>query len=559
MAARQGVLALVIAFAMTAAPAEATTRTGSGNDPAGDSVVNGGNNGHDILQAAAAANDAGTAAIAMRLAATPAANGYPYGVLGTRSADGTCSEPAAYFFGEMSSGAAVYVVGSAAKSATLTREGTTVTLSATGDPNLALPFDCAHAGIAKSRDYDAYFDQLETPFPMAAEAPPAATPTPTPTATPAPPAATPVPQPPVVANTPPVKVPAAAKLTVSLTGAPSTIKRNKTMRLKLKIANDGSKRSSKVTVSAGKARGLSVSRVKPLAALKPAQKRTVTLKVKLGKTAKKATSLKVTVKAGKLKTSSTVLLRIGKAKKLAPKPTPQAEAKKSPIVGTYWWRTVNHVDWAWDNRGLYFVDGGTVYSGFPAGGLPTACTTPPAEPGDEFDTRDGCLTYSYDEKTGAVVIGDKTGTFQDGKLTIDGETYAPLALAAPGQRFTINEHRHYSFQGLCGLITGCTVTKEFLSLSPDGQFIKSRSTTSTMGDPGLGPWTAIGSYPPDQHGTYEVQAGGRIQLTYADGTVKVETFAIDTNRDTRQPDPVGEGVLIGEDNFYPDPFPDIDG
>jgi hypothetical protein len=269
--------------------------------------------------------------------------------------------------------------------------------------------------------------------------------------------------------------------------------------------------------------------------------------------------MKVTVKAGKLKASSTLLLKIGKAKKVSGKPRPQPQAKKSPIVGTYWWRTVNHVDWAWDNRALYFVDGASVYSGFPAGGPPAACTTPVASPEDEFDTRDGCLAYSFDEKTGAVVIGDKSGTFKDGKLVIDGEEYWPLTFAQPGQRFTINEHRHYSFQGMCGLITGCTVTKEFLSLSPDGQFIRSRSTTSTMGDPGLGPWTAIGSYPPDQHGTYEVLAGGKIQLAYADGTVKVETFAIDTNRTTRQPDPVGEGVLIGEDNFYPDPFPDIDG
>ena len=82
-----------------------------------------------------------------------------------------------------------------------------------------------------------------------------------------------------------------------------------------------------------------------------------------------------------------MLLRIGKARKAKPTPAP----KKSPIVGTFWWRNVNHVDWAWDNRALYFVDGGSVYSGFPKGGLPTTCTTPVAEPDEEFDTREGCL------------------------------------------------------------------------------------------------------------------------------------------------------------------------
>ena len=109
---------------------------------------------------------------------------------------------------------------------------------------------------------------------------------------------------------------------------------------------------------------------------------------------------------------------------------------------------------------------------------------------------------------------------------------------------------------MCGLILGCTVTQKFLSMAPDGKFILSRSTTSTMGDPGMGPFTAVGSYPPDQHGTYEVLDGGRIRLAFADGTVKTETFAVDTNHETNAPDPVGEGVLIGADNFYPDPFPD---
>jgi hypothetical protein len=293
--------------------------------------------------------------------------------------------------------------------------------------------------------------------------------------------------------------------------------------------------------------------VATLSALKPAQKRTVKLRVRLSAKARASTTLKVTARAGKLKASSALLLRVGKARK-APKPTP--EAHKSPIVGTFWWRTVNHVDYAWDNRALYFVDGGSVYSGFPAGGLPSTCATPPAKPEEEFDKRDGCLPYTFDSKTGAVTIGDKTGTFKDGELTIDGEEYYATQIAAAGARFTFNEHKHVDFSGMCGLILGCTVTQKFLSMAPDGKFILSRSTTSTMGDPGIGPFTAVGSYPPDQHGTYEVLDGGRIQLAFADGTVKVETFVVDTNHDTNAPDPINEGVLIGADNFYPDPFPD---
>ena len=544
MAARQGVLATIIAFAVIAAPAEATIRKGSTTDARSD-TRNGGTAGHDIAAVAAVSDDAGGGAVAIELAATPAANGYPVGILGTKASDGSCSDPGVVFLGNVGGRTVSYAAtGGTAKTGVMTVEGNTVTLASTAapDPDLARGFDCAVAGISANLGMSAYYDESGF-IPLAAEAPPAATPAPTPAA----PAPTPAP---TTATTPPVPVPKAAKLNVTLSGTPATIKRNRTMKLKLKVANAGAKKSAKITVSVAKARGLSVSKVKALKALDPAKSRTVTLKVKLSKQARTSTTLKVTVKAGKLKQSSSVLLKIGKAKKLPPKPT-TPQTKKSPIVGTYWWRTVTQIDYAWDNRALYFVDGAAVYSGFPTGGLPATCTTPPQSPEDEFDTREGCLPYTFDEQSGAVTIGDKAGTFAGGKLTIDGEEYIPLQIPEAGARFAFNEHRHFSFSGMCGMIFGCTTTQQYLSMGADGQFIWTRQSLTTAGDPGIGPWTAVGSYPPDQRGTYEVLAGGKIQLSYADGTVKVETFAVDTNRTTRQPDPLGEGVLIGEDNFYP--------
>ena len=107
-----------------------------------------------------------------------------------------------------------------------------------------------------------------------------------------------------------------------------------------------------------------------MAKLKPAQQRTLTLKVKLTRNA----TLKITAKSGKLTAKTSLPLKLGKQSKKLPAPA----TKKSPIVGTYWWRTITHVDYAWDNRALYFVDDKTVYSGFPKGGLPATCTTPPA-------------------------------------------------------------------------------------------------------------------------------------------------------------------------------------
>jgi hypothetical protein len=546
----RGALAALVVWAAVAAPAQATIRSGAGSDPGGDAS---GGSGYDIVAVKATADDAaGAASIAVTTAAPLPAGGILVGIVGTRSGT-SCGTPNAVFAAQPSTNTAFYARNGAAgtTSAQLAQGGDTVTISATGD-DLKVPFDCVLAGSTTDPGLNAFNDATDVADLLA----PAPTPTPTPQPTAAPPAPTPVPAPPATAKTPPVAVPKAAKLTVSLSGAPSTIKRNKTMTLKLKVANDGSKKSSRLKVTFSRARGLSgVSRSRSMPALRPAQKRTLKLKVKLTKKARKETTLKVTVKAGKAKAGSAILLRIGKARKVAPGKTPAAppQAGKSPIVGTYWWRSVSHVDYAWDNRALYFVDGGTVYSGFPKGGLPAACTTPPAEPAEEIDTREGCLPYTYDEKTGAVTIGDKAGTFKDGKLTIDGNGYTPIAIASPGQRFGFNEHEHTGFWGQCGFITGCSITRQYLTLTPDGQFVLSKSTTASVGDPGFGPYTVAGSYPPDQHGTYEVQAGGKIVLSYADGHVDVQTFGIDTTNG--QPDPNGSGVLIGEDNYYPDPSP----
>ena len=35
----------------------------------------------------------------------------------------------------------------------------------------------------------------------------------------------------------------------------------------------------------------------------------------------------------------------------------------------------------------------------------------------------------------------------------------------------------------------------------------------------------------------------------------INHVAVLTKDDTLQPDPVGEGVFVGVDNYYPDPFP----
>lgn len=522
-----------------AAPAQATVRKGQGTDPAGDAA-----GGNDIVAVAAQADDAsGTVVIGVGLAAPPAS--WVVGLIGTRSGD-TCVAPYVLLRGRPATGLAQYARDTASgySTAQMRVDGNIVTLGAS-DSSLALPFDCAIAGT--SADGNSPLLDATGALTLAPDAPPAATPTPTATPVPTPAPAT------TTEHVAPVAVPKAAKLSATLGGVPTTIKRNRTITLKLLLADGGSKATAPITVAVASARGLTSTRKKlKVAKLKAAQRRTLKLKVKLTPRARKSTTLRITARAGKLKATSSVLLRIGKAPKVAP-----GGAKKGPLVGTYWWRTVNHADYAWDNRAFYFVDDRTVYSGLPENGLPASCTTPPAKPDQEIDQRDGCLPYTYDAKTGALTIGDKAGTYKPGsRLVLDGNTYSATVIPAAGARYSFADHEHFDFSGFCGFVTGCTVTKKFLTLTPDGQFVLSHSTTATMGDPGLGPFTAVGSYPPDQHGTYEVIAGGKIHLAFADGTARDATFAVLTKDDTLQPDPVAEGVFVGVDNFYPDPFPD---
>ena len=99
-------------------------------------------------------------------------------------------------------------------------------------------------------------------------------------------------------TTPPIPQPKTAKLTATLGGVPSTIKRNHTITLTLKLGNEGSKSTSAVTVSLAKPRGVSIARTKmKVSKFKPAQHRTLKLKLKLTAKAKKATTFKVTARS----------------------------------------------------------------------------------------------------------------------------------------------------------------------------------------------------------------------------------------------------------------------
>lgn len=538
---------LTALIGLTTAASAAVFR-GSGADPAGDGPAP----ARDVTAVEATYDDAGALGVSLTFGAAPDPLFF-FVVAGTRAADGTCGTPFAALGGYTDQAAGYWARsgGGAQSGVAVARDGAKLTASVTDAGLAGSAFDCVTGYVTPQDDTSTRYDTIDPPVGLAPPTPPPVTAPPSPPAAPAP-APAPAPQPKPAA--PPKATKKAPALAVTVSGVPSTIKRNHTMSLKVKLANTGTAAATGVRLRAGSARGLSVRpgtfTVRTLKAGK-----SVTRRVKVRLTAKARTTTTLSLKASgarKLAASGRVALKVGQAKKPKPaktKPTGPAgpSGPKSPLAGTYWWYTINHVDSAWDNHGVYFLDDAWAFHGIPKGGLPTACSAQVA----------GCEPYTYNAATGAVTLGTAAGTFKDGKLSLadegDVRDFTRLVIPDAGARYAVNLV-HRGFQGMCGLIFGCTTWEYWLQLLPDGQFVYSRSTTSTMGDPGLGPFTYVGSYPPGEHGAYDVQPNGRIHLAYADGTAKDYTFAVQLSA-AGQPDPGGEGVFLDDDNFYKDEMP----
>ncbi len=207
--------------------------------------------------------------------------------------------------------------------------------------------------------------------------------------------------------------------------------------------------------------------------------------------------------------------------------------------------------YAWDNHAVWFLDDRWAYYGFPPSGRPT-CSAPTTVTDDKGrPTDEGCRPYTYDPKSGRLTVGALSGhrreatTSDSGELDFDWELTIPRA----GARYEADlEHRGYS--GMCGLITGCTTWHYLFALRADGGFMRSNSTTTTMGDGTSTPFVWGSRMPPDKTGTYEILAGGAIRFHYLDGRVATETIGIERSRG--RDDPAGRGIVIGDTNYYPD-------
>jgi hypothetical protein len=541
---RLGLVTAVIALAMSlafAASAAAEVRSGSATDGTEPERISG---SIDIVAVNASYDTAGALSVAVTTLAAPPVPTETF-VLGARFGilSGTeCVEPAAAILGSYTQPAEV------AWAATTGGEGigaesisgTTITLTA-ADPALAnQPFNCVEPAIFEVDEegelVSPALEGLTAPIHLIGPPPP-----------PPPP---PAPSNPAPTTTPPPPPKPKANLIVAPKTA--TLHRKAWKKVTVKITNTGDAAARKVTLKLGKAKGVAIKpksgRLK-LKSIAAGKSKVAAFKAKLTTKAKARSKVALTVTgAAGVKATGVVTLEAWKKPpkkkgKKGKQPPPPATA---PLAEKIFYAYRTEVSESATLIGYAFLDGEWAYHGIPSEGLPS-CTS--ATVNGAKDGPEGCVKYKFDPTTGSVKIGSVTGKLNPGgDLEIEGETYSATSIPPAGTRLQL-EQEYIGYSGLCGLITGCTTWHEHLILTSGGEFVLSRESLSTLGGTGPGQtFIAAGSYPPDQHGTYAVEKGARIKLTFADGSVQTKTFAYFLNKEGK-PDPANEGVLLGVDYF----------
>ncbi len=533
----------LVMSAVIAASAAAEVRTGSTTDPVDPDVQA----GLDIV-AVSTNYDSGsgtiTASVTSRGAIETEGNSGVSIAMGTL--DGTECKLDLFVLGAFSDPpAGIWSYGESSASAAVSVSGSTTTLSTEAASALAgQPFNCALA-FSFGNGGSSIRDMISAPIQMAAAPPPPAT-------APAPAPAAPPPPPPPVKPGPKVK--RAASLSVS---APApTLRRNAWKKVKVTIANGGTGTATKVALTLGKAKGVAVkpkARTLKLKSIAPGKSKTATFRVMLTRKAKASSKLTLAVTGAKgVKAAGTLTIKAWKKptghkktkknKKRKPTPNePMPTPAPAPLAGKIFYRLQSQPSESAKLEAIAFIDGTWAYNGMPAGGLPScSATTGGAE-------TEGCVKYTYDAGSGAVQL-EKVGNGTlngEGFLEIGEKSYSPTSTPAPGTTLQV-EQEYVGYYGLCGPFSTCTTWHEYLTLTSSGEFILSRESLSTS--EGAGTFTAAGSYPPDQHGTYAIESGARIRLSFADGTSQTKTIAILLNKQG-QPDPVGEGLLLDSSYF----------
>jgi hypothetical protein len=544
---RLGLVTAVIVLAMSlvvVAKAAAELRSGAATDPveSGPGSEERIEPGQDIV-----AVNANYDTTAGTVTATVTTNGAPTTsnsfllVRFSTVEDGECVRPRVFLGASYSSGSGEWLIedtsGGSTSPATATKSiaGNATTLTATATALANQPYACAEAYVLDETQPsgEQVLEGLTAPIQLVGPPPP-----PPPAS---PPPSTPTTPPPAPAPTP------RANLVVS----PKTVivHRNKWKKVTVKITNTGDAAAGKVALKIGKARGVGIKpksgklKLKSIAAGKS---KVASFKVQLTKKAKARSKLTLTISGAKgVKASGLLTLEAWKK----PRPKKGKKGEKPPVPANP--PLAEKIFYAYKTEtshsatliGYAFIDGEWAYHGIPTDGLPS-CTevTGNAE-------KEGCVKYRYDPASGTVQIGSLTGKISaGGALELDGESYFATSTPAAGTRLQV-EQEFIGYSGLCGLIFGCTTWHEHLMLNNNGEFVLSKESLTTVGGSGPGEtFIAAGSYPPDQHGTYAIEKGARIKLSFADGTTDTMTFAIFLNKEGK-PDPTNAGVLLGTDYF----------
>jgi hypothetical protein len=199
---------------------------------------------------------------------------------------------------------------------------------------------------------------------------------------------------------------------------------------------------------------------------------------------------------------------------------------------------------------LSFVDRRYVYVGMPEGAGVPNCTRVTYDAKEE----EGCSTYSVKGKTvtiaatgrryaiGKDLVRQPTGDETE-KTTLERQVF-PSA----GSRWEVPEIEAIEVWG--SALISQTITKTYLTLNRDGQFI--RSSYSFGGTGPVAPVTVnFATAPKDTKGTYEVLPAGTIKLTFEDGHTEVgSTFFWDAEKGR---DPNNAGLHVIDDTFFGPP------
>lgn len=235
-----------------------------------------------------------------------------------------------------------------------------------------------------------------------------------------------------------------------------------------------------------------------------------------------------------------------------PGPGDRPVRQQDGLVGRYFtgMGTFNLMGSDGNYYGVAFVDDSWAYWGMPEQAWPSCPATSgginPAQPGDGW----GCVRYRWDQDSGKLEIDGQQGTFQDGELRIADLTFTPMYLPEAGESFEfVLSNKGYS--GMCGPVGGCTTWSTTLALTDSGTFLKSEQSLSSL--TGGGADTYAGSFPADEHGTYEILPDSQLRLIYADGTTELQMFSVRTDSGG-EPDPAdvtGDGgVVLGKYQFW---------